>query len=247
MSKCEDASVASGVTPKPDTTGRWVWGSICFAIFLWLAAAFTPWLNCWLGSRGQVGDFLGGIASPIFGFAGMVLVYRSFQAQLEANRLQIRALEAESDSRKRNDANKYVEDGLRRLEQIFERACYVRRDEGGVKNPYRGVDGIYRFCVDSARGGDPYSENEIMMDVLRHWLLEGGRFLRLTKEQYPGTFEHAASEVSLLYSFTLEKSLKALLSAKPTGAFFHTDLKALEKVKAYFDRAQLGLFEPEEA
>jgi hypothetical protein len=51
-------------------------------------------------TRGLTGDFLGGVASPFIGLVSAVLVYLSFQQQIQANKIQMEALKQES---KRNN------------------------------------------------------------------------------------------------------------------------------------------------
>lgn len=244
MSNHEDASVGSDEKPKPDTTGRWVWGSICVAIFLWLVAACTPWLNRWLGSRGQVGDFLGGIASPVFGFVGMVLVYRSFQAQVKANQLQIEALKAEREARQADERKKKIDEGMARLERIIDSTCYVRSEPDKTRAPYRGADGIYRFCVDCAKkNARPYSDNELMLDMIRRWFFEAEVFLRRTWEDDRANFAEVAAEVNTLHVFTFAKSLNSLYKTNSLNAFFDLDLKQLREVEAMYQEAISGQFE----
>jgi hypothetical protein len=51
-------------------------------------------------TRGLTGDFLGGVASPFIGLVSAILVYLSFQQQIQANKIQMEALNQES---KRNN------------------------------------------------------------------------------------------------------------------------------------------------
>jgi hypothetical protein len=51
-------------------------------------------------TRGLTGDFLGGVASPFIGLVSAILVYLSFQQQIQANKIQMEALKQES---KRNN------------------------------------------------------------------------------------------------------------------------------------------------
>lgn len=48
---------------------------------------------------GQIGDTIGGTASPILSFIGAILVYFSFKQQMAANRIQINALLDEKQSK----------------------------------------------------------------------------------------------------------------------------------------------------
>lgn len=231
-------------TQERDTTGRWVWGSIGLAFCLWVVAACTPWLNNWLGSRGQIGDFLGGIAAPIFGFVGMVLVYRSFQAQVKANQLQIDALNAERKAREGDEAAKFLQDGLRRLEKILDRTCYSKRSGVGGFQLHHGQDGIYRFCVDCShnQGGYSYSENEIILDVMNHWFFEASLLLRIAGSSYPRFSDQVVMDVERLYVFTLAKSLNTLLKPEYREGEFSTALNHLKSERERFLLALQGHF-----
>lgn len=48
---------------------------------------------------GQIGDTIGGTASPILSFIGALLVYFSFKQQMAANKIQISALMEEKHSK----------------------------------------------------------------------------------------------------------------------------------------------------
>lgn len=63
------------------------------SIVLFTLPAFWSVFN--LSDTGQIGDTIGGIAAPIVGILGAVLVYMSFKEQLEANRIQRNALNDE--------------------------------------------------------------------------------------------------------------------------------------------------------
>jgi len=50
-------------------------------------------LSSWnFSDTGQIGDTIGGITAPIINLIGAILVYISFRAQIEANRIQAKAL-----------------------------------------------------------------------------------------------------------------------------------------------------------
>lgn len=54
-------------------------------------------------TTGQIGDTIGGITAPIVGFVGAILIYFSFNAQLEANKIQINAIENEKKEREKRE------------------------------------------------------------------------------------------------------------------------------------------------
>lgn len=48
--------------------------------------SFSLWFD--FTDTGQIGDTIGGITAPIVGFVGAILIYLSFNAQLNANQIQ---------------------------------------------------------------------------------------------------------------------------------------------------------------
>jgi len=60
--------------------------------------------NAW-NDTGQIGDTIGGMSSPVMGLIGAILVYKSFEAQRDANKIQSDALEEERS--RNNDLNKF--------------------------------------------------------------------------------------------------------------------------------------------
>jgi hypothetical protein len=65
-------------------------------ILLWIVVGASQNAS----TRGLTGDFLGGVASPFIGLVSAILVYLSFQQQIQANKIQMEALKQES---KRNN------------------------------------------------------------------------------------------------------------------------------------------------
>lgn len=268
MSVTED--VATDTAPMNDakSTGRWVWGSLGAACLLWVVAACTPWLNNWLGSRGQVGDFLGGVSAPVFGFVGMVLVYRSFQAQVKANQLQIEALKAEQEareadrelqiealkvereSRREDDEEKAVEDAVKRLNGILDHACYERRHEE-PQHVFNGVTAIFHFCKDmghDTRAGIVFERNAVLPDVIHLWLFEATSALRWASDAGSDRFEELKAHVYPLYAFAISKSLNTLVEKSGfVGGTASEAINRVAKAKKAFDRALEGNFELEES
>jgi len=64
--------------------------AICFPIVLIKLSTFT-----WLSGKGDIGNAIGGITSPFVGLIGAILVYLSFEQQIEANRIQRLALRSQ--------------------------------------------------------------------------------------------------------------------------------------------------------
>lgn len=66
-------------------------------------------------NTGPIGDTIGGITAPIINIIGAVLVYVSFQAQLEANKIQTKAL---SNEKLRNKNNEIYQKHLAQFDEI---------------------------------------------------------------------------------------------------------------------------------
>ena len=60
---------------------------------LLIRPAIWGWLN--FTGTGQIGDTIGGITAPIIGLIGAVLIFISFLAQIEANKIQNQAIQNE--------------------------------------------------------------------------------------------------------------------------------------------------------
>lgn len=248
MSDNEDAATDTAPMNDAKSTGRWVWGSLGAACLLWIFAACTPWLNNWLGSRGEVGDFLGGVSAPVFGFVGMVLVYRSFQAQVESNRQQIRALEDERAVRREDEQQKAIVEIVSRLSGILEHACYERCHED-PHHTFNGVSAIFHFCTDmrhATRAGTIYEHNAVLADVIGLWLFEANSALRWAFDDDPVHFETLKAHIQPLYAFALSRSINTLIGNHGfVGGHGDDAIRRIKESKAKLDMALEGHFEPE--
>lgn len=72
-------------------------GLIFFSVFIFTQPAKFQFWD--FSNTGQIGDTIGGITAPIINLIGAFLVYISFNEQVTANRLQIRALDDEKQDR----------------------------------------------------------------------------------------------------------------------------------------------------
>jgi hypothetical protein len=92
-------------------------------LFLSYLLLISPQIRSLLGfsDKGQVGEYLGGVATPIIGFVSAVLVYLTFQQQIRANKIQIAALQNEIEARKiESKINKYKNIVVNLREEIKE-------------------------------------------------------------------------------------------------------------------------------
>lgn len=115
-------------------------------------------LNSWdFSQTGQIGDTIGGITAPLIGLIGAVLVYISFQAQIEANRIQADALANEKESNFiKNQYEKYnlsfeeIKQRLNSVEFIIEQSGRIISD-GLFSQPvhvkYTGLNAINEYVL----------------------------------------------------------------------------------------------------
>ena len=77
-------------------------GLIFFSVYIFTRPALS---DVWdFSDTGQIGDTIGGITAPIINLIGAFLVYISFQAQIDANKIQSDALNNEKLERNRESA-----------------------------------------------------------------------------------------------------------------------------------------------
>jgi len=125
--------------------------------------------NSWdFSTTGQIGDTIGGITAPIINLLGALLVYVSFKAQIEANRIQAKAL---SDEKQLNLTRNQFEKHLLSFEEIKKRLNSVEfiieqpgsTNADGVRSPsvhvtYTGLNAINEYVLRIEEKRGPYSE-----------------------------------------------------------------------------------------
>ena len=93
-------------------------------------------------NTGQIGDTIGGITAPFIGLLGAGLVFISFLKQVEANKIQKRAIDEEIE-RSRNERNFNTYLGIvKDLKDDFENLNYSEYDGAIVQN---GLDALLTF------------------------------------------------------------------------------------------------------
>ena len=129
-------------------------------------------------NSGQVGDTIGGITAPILNLIGAYLVYISFQAQLEANKIQIKALNDEKERIRNEGINqKYlsqfeeVKNTLRELE--FDVRFWADYTADGISsNPpivYKGINALNEYTnrlVDLKTNTNKYNRQNYELDSM---------------------------------------------------------------------------------
>lgn len=88
-------------------------GLVFLSLYLFTRPALFTSLD--FTNTGPIGDTIGGITAPIINIVGALLVYVSFQAQLEANKIQTKAL---SEEKLRNKVDGIYQKHLVQFEEI---------------------------------------------------------------------------------------------------------------------------------
>lgn len=154
---------------------------IIYYIFIKSQAVFDA-----IKGKGEIGDFIGGSASPIIGAIGAWLVYKSFKAQLFANEMQINSLRIEREERqkeiaiieKANMIAKKEEEIRLKIENLnssLDRFVYVKPIyQSSIGKDYQGIQALYRFCKDIGTSADElaYQDNEILIEQIKNWLFQ---------------------------------------------------------------------------
>jgi len=103
-----------------------------------------------LTRSGQIGDMIGGIAAPVVGIMGAVLVYLSFRTQVEANSIQTKALNKQMQIMNaqmiKSDQSREYELFLRQFE-FLQNACRDFEYSG-----LKGFAGLSKFSDDISSG-----------------------------------------------------------------------------------------------
>lgn len=122
---------------------------ICACVLIFILPAKWPWMD--ISKTGQIGDTIGGIAGPIVGILGAVLIYMSFKEQLEANRIQRQAL---NDEILRTNNAKDMDIFLRLYEMVKEN---INEFEYRTR---RGAEGIDFFSLRYGRLGEGIPDDQ---------------------------------------------------------------------------------------
>ena len=153
-------------------------------------------------TRGLTGDFLGGVASPFVGLVSAILVYLSFQQQIQANKIQMEALKQES---KRNN----IRSTLNILRS--EISDLILENPGDDHKTYHGMQAFEKFVELLHRSGlEANANNENVTDTMYGVLLimqkeiagMGGLTEELLKE--------FIDEFYIFYTLKLAKGLNSI-------------------------------------
>ena len=155
-------------------------------------------------TRGLTGDFLGGVASPFVGLVSAILVYLSFQQQIQANKIQMEALKQES---KRNN----IRSTLNILRS--EISDLILENPGDDHKTYHGMQAFEKFVELLHRSSsEAVANNENVADTIYSVLFimqkeiagMGGLTEELLKE--------FVDEFHIFYTLRLAKGLNSIES-----------------------------------
>jgi hypothetical protein len=155
-------------------------------------------------TRGLTGDFLGGVASPFIGLVSAILVYLSFQQQIQANKIQMEALKQES---KRNN----IRSTLNILKS--EISDLILENPGDSHKTYPGMQAFGKFVELLPRSGlESIANNENVADTIYSILFimqkEIAGLGGLTEE----LLKEFVDEFYIFYTLRLAKSLNSIES-----------------------------------
>ncbi|WP_310425570.1 hypothetical protein [Chamaesiphon sp. VAR_48_metabat_135_sub] len=155
-------------------------------------------------TRGLTGDFLGGVASPFIGLVSAILVYLSFQQQIQANKIQMEALKQES---KRNN----IRSTLNILKS--EISDLILENPGDDHKTYHGMLAFEKFVELLHRSSsEAIANNENVADTIYSVLFimqkEMAGMGGLTEE----LLKEFVDEFHIFYTLRLAKSLNSIES-----------------------------------
>ena len=134
-------------------------GSLILFLAVYSFTRPAVWDDLDFSTTGQIGDTIGGIAAPIIGLIGAVLVYMSFNVQNEANKLQRKALEQEINRNKELrefdilfGLFKEIKEEVENFDFVIHKPGYITGSTGStpmppVVIPHKGLDGIAEFIL----------------------------------------------------------------------------------------------------
>lgn len=169
--------------------------AICFPIVLIKLSTFT-----WLSGKGDIGNAIGGITAPFVGLTGAILVYLSFEQQIEANKIQREALQNQILQEQLKSEYNMLEKHLAEIKDEFYKLRYRRstkayqpghRRQGEI---YKGEDALEAYSDDLSNNGDGFSDDVVEFEF-------GVRYL-------------------VLLAFSFEEQLKIAIIKEDKKVFF---------------------------
>jgi len=169
--------------------------AIGFPIVLIKLSTFT-----WLSGKGEIGNAIGGITAPFVGLTGAILVYLSFEQQIEANRIQRKGLRSQILQERLKSEHHILEKHLAEIKDEFYNLRYRR--SGQVYQPghrrndgiFTGGDALEAYSDDLTNYGDSLGDDAIEFEF-------GVRYL-------------------VLLAFSFEEQLKMAIIKEDKKVFF---------------------------
>ncbi len=129
-----------------------IWGLLILlaAPFVLTQPAFIELLD--FSESGQIGDTIGGITAPIVSFIGAVLIYYSFEQQIEANKIQREALNIEIKQNRDRYSFDILDKHYTEIKTEFDKIVYKR----GSGERLKGEDALDAYSDDLNRLGDEF-------------------------------------------------------------------------------------------
>jgi len=183
--------------------------AICFPIVLIKLSTFT-----WLSGKGDIGNAIGGITAPFVGLIGAILVYLSFEQQIEGNKIQREALQNRILQEQLKSEYDMLEKYLAEIKDEFYKLRYRRSTQvyqAGYRRQwevYTGEDALEAYSDDLTNYGDGFSDDVVEFEF-------GVRYL-------------------VLLAFSFEEQLKIAIIKEDKKVFF-------AKKFVYFYEAKIKL------
>ena len=187
--------------------------AIGFPLVLIKLSTFT-----WLSGKGEIGNAIGGITAPFVGLIGAMLVYLSFEQQIEGNKIQREALRNQILQEQLKSEYDMLEKYLAEIKDEFYKLRYRRstqayqpghRPQGEV---YKGGDALEAYSDDLTNYGDGFSDEIVEFEF-------GVRYL-------------------VLLAFSFEEQLKIAIIKEDKKVFFAKKFIYFYEAKI---KLQLGL------
>lgn len=119
---------------------------------------------------GQIGDTLGGTTAPVIGAVSALLIYFSFRAQINANRI----IQNQIDEQKKDEASKknfehqmeryrHLKDYIDNFKYNVKRVGFVKTETSSINNEVHGSEAIFLFLRKGVKTDRNLSEMRIII------------------------------------------------------------------------------------